>query len=42
MKQSAYIIDKLPESILKFLDSDRGTIFYSSATDYCRSSGCQK
>ena len=28
MKQSAYIIEKLPESILKFLDSDRGTIFF--------------
>ena len=28
MKQSAYIIDKLPESILKFLDSDRGTVFF--------------
>ena len=28
MKQSANIIDKLSESILKFLDSDRGTIFF--------------
>jgi|GEM_PF-3246262 len=28
MKQSAYIIDKLSESILKFLDSDRGTVFF--------------
>jgi len=28
MKQSTYIIEKLPESILKFLDSDRGTIFF--------------
>ena len=28
MKQSAYIIDKLPESILKFLDSDKGTVIF--------------